>query len=86
MIYRLTLSSELLKQLIAIAETLAEAEGQLARANYKLRVLYDDKSMSTESQLCKSRAISLKDKLRPESKDGPFEDSEFMKLCTFMLW
>ncbi|OBT94570.1 hypothetical protein VE01_07973 [Pseudogymnoascus verrucosus] len=83
---RLSSAIELLKQLIAISETLTEAEGQLARANYKLSVLYGEKDMLSESQACKARAISLRDKLRPESKDRPFEESEFMKLCLFMLW
>ncbi|ELR03921.1 hypothetical protein GMDG_06452 [Pseudogymnoascus destructans 20631-21] len=77
---------ELLKQLVAISETLTEAEGQLARASYKLSVLYDENGRPTDSQACKSRAIALKDKLRPELKDGLFEESEFMKLCPFMLW
>lgn len=85
-ICRLTLNSELLKQLVAISETLTEAEGQLARANYKLSVLYDENDRPTDSQACRSRAITLKDKLRPELKDGLFEKSEFMKLCPFMLW
>lgn len=71
---------------MAISETMSEAEGQLARANYKLGVLYGEKGMVAESEACKARAISLRDKLRPESKDSPFEESEFMKLCLFMLW
>ncbi|KFY81724.1 hypothetical protein V500_11143 [Pseudogymnoascus sp. VKM F-4518 (FW-2643)] len=83
---RVSSAIELLKQLVDISETLAEAEGQLARASYKLSVLYGEKEMLAESQACKARAISLRDKLRPESKDSPFEESEFMKLCLFMLW
>ncbi|KFY38810.1 hypothetical protein V495_06356 [Pseudogymnoascus sp. VKM F-4514 (FW-929)] len=84
---RLSEAIELLKQLVDLSETLAEeAEGQLARANYKLSVLYGEKEMSAESQACKSRAISLRDKLRPESKDSPFQEPEFMKPCLFMLW
>ncbi|KFY24988.1 hypothetical protein V491_01939, partial [Pseudogymnoascus sp. VKM F-3775] len=84
---RVSSAIELLKQLVAISETLTEADGQLARANYKLSVLYGEKEMrGPEGQACKSRAISLRDKLRPENKDNPFEESEFMKLCLFMLW
>ncbi|OBT54332.1 hypothetical protein VE04_05420 [Pseudogymnoascus sp. 24MN13] len=83
---RLSSAIELLKQLIAISETLTEVDGERARANYKLSVLYGEKDMLSESQACKARAISLRDKLRPESKDRPFEESEFMKLCLFMLW
>jgi len=75
-----------LLQLIAIAETLNEAEGQLARASYKLSVLYGEKGMEQESQSFKARAISLKDKLRPEDKGKLVEESDFNKLCLFMLW
>jgi hypothetical protein len=71
---------------VAISEILTKAEGQLARANYRPSVLYGEKEMLAESQACKARAISLRDKLRPESKDSPFEESEFLKLCLFMLW
>ena len=82
----LLLNSELLKQLVAISETLNEGEGQLARANYKLAILYDQKGMGVESESCKSRAIELRGKLRPESRDAPFEETEFRKLCLWMLW
>lgn len=73
-------------QLIAIAEILNEAEGQLARASYKLSVLYREKGMDTESQRFEARAVSLKDKLRPEGKGTAAEEGDFMKLCPFMLW
>ena len=82
----LSQNSELLKQLIAIAETLNEGEGQLARACYKLAVLYDDRGMQAESESCKTRACDLRAKLRPEAIDAPFEEKEFMKLCLWMLW
>jgi hypothetical protein len=65
---------------------LNEAEGQLARANYKLSLLYREKGMETESQSFQARAVTLKDKLRPEDKGTRVEESEFMKLCLFMLW
>lgn len=73
-------------QLVAIAETLNEAEGQLARANYKLSVLYGEKGMEQESQSFKALAVSLKDKLRPEDKGKRVEESDFTELCLFMLW
>ena len=76
----------LLLQLIAITETLNEAEGQLARANYKLILLYCEKGMEQESQCFKTRAVSLRDKLRPEDKGKRVEESDFTKLCLFMLW
>lgn len=77
------LASELLKQLVAISETLSEGEGQLARANYKLAVLYDQ---HTEAESYKTRALELKVKLRPDTNHTPFEEAEFMKLCLWMLW
>lgn len=80
------MTSELLKQLVAISETLNEGEGQLARANYKLAVLYDQKGMRVESESCEARAIELRGKLRPEVKYASFEEAEFMKLCLWMLW
>lgn len=82
----LSQNSELLKQLVAIAETLVEGEGQLARASYKLAVLYNEKGMQAESESCKARACELRAKLRPEATHAPFEEEEFMKLCLWMLW
>ncbi|KAJ9648289.1 hypothetical protein H2199_001142 [Coniosporium tulheliwenetii] len=77
-----TSCSELLTQLVATSETLNEGEGQLARANYKLAVLYSEKGMAAESEHCKARAMELRAKLQPESKDALFEESEFAKLYT----
>jgi hypothetical protein len=65
---------------------LNEGEGQLARANYKLAILYDQKEMQAESEKYKTRALKLMAKLRPGAQDAPFEESEFMKLCLWMLW
>ncbi|KAG9242074.1 hypothetical protein BJ878DRAFT_544615 [Calycina marina] len=76
----------LLLQLIAISESLKEGEGQLARANYKLAVVYKDKGMELESKACKDRAMEVRAKLRPEAAAAPFEEDEFMKLCPWMLW
>ncbi|KAJ9669237.1 hypothetical protein H2201_000589 [Coniosporium apollinis] len=73
---------ELLTQLVATSETLNEGEGQLARANYKLAVLYSEKGMAAESEHCKARAMELRAKLQSESKDALFEESEFAKLYT----
>ena len=86
-LYRwLTSNSELLTQLVAISETLNEGEGQLARAKYKLAILYSEKGIAAESENCKAQAIELRGRLRPEAKDAPFEEKEFMKLCLWMLW
>jgi len=75
-----------LKELVAIAETLKEGEGQLAQALYKLAVLLERKDLVSESLAYKTRALELRTKLRPQSKDAPFEEEEFMKLCLWMLW
>jgi len=77
---------ELLSQLVAIAETLNEGEGQLARALYKLAVLYERRGMASETFTCKTRALELRAKLKPQAKDTPFEEEEFNKLCLWMLW
>jgi len=69
-----------------ISESLREGEGQLARANYKLAILCMERGLVPESESCRAQAISLREKLRPEAKDSPFEEREFMKLCPWMLW
>lgn len=78
--------SEFLKQLIAISQTLSEGEGQLARAEFKLAMLYREKGMITESDQCKVEALRLRKKLRPQEDNEPFEEDSFMKLCLWMLW
>jgi hypothetical protein len=75
-----------LKQLIAISETLNEGEGHLARAKYKLAVLYEEKGMVAKGDSCKAQAMELRKKLRPQDANAPFEEKEFMKLCLWMLW
>jgi hypothetical protein len=82
----LTFCRELLKRLVAISESLNEGEGQLARANYKLAVLYLEKGMEAESERFKARAIEVRNRLRQEPRDVPFEEEEYMKLCLWMLW
>ncbi|KAG9248058.1 hypothetical protein BJ878DRAFT_532187 [Calycina marina] len=77
---------ELLLQLVAISESLNEGEGQLARANFKLSLIYKDNGMDLESRSCKVKAVELRAKLGPEAKDAAFEEPEFMKLCPWMLW
>ncbi|KAH8813358.1 hypothetical protein F5884DRAFT_879629 [Xylogone sp. PMI_703] len=82
----LTSAIELLKELVAISETLNEGEGQLARANYKLAILYQEKGAELESEQCKNRAVTLMKKIGPEGAEIPFEEAEYMKLCLWMLW
>ncbi|XXH00199.1 Protein ssh4 [Hypoxylon texense] len=77
---------KLLKQLVDISESLNEGEGQLARALYKLSVLYAEKGALPESEACKSRAVEIRGRLRPEDKDAPFKEESFSKLTLWMLW
>ncbi|KAI1802970.1 hypothetical protein F4811DRAFT_554356 [Daldinia bambusicola] len=77
---------ELLRQLIDISEALNEGRGQLARALYKLTLLYAEKGATAESQACKARALEIREDLRPEERDQPFEEEYFSKLTLWMLW
>ncbi|KAK4116309.1 TPR-like protein [Canariomyces notabilis] len=77
---------QLLEEIISIAETFAEGEGQQARALYKLSELQAKRGMQTESMACKDRALKLRAKLKPELADAPFQEAEFSKLCLWMLW
>ncbi|KAI1391090.1 TPR-like protein [Hypoxylon trugodes] len=77
---------EFLKQLVDISESLSEGEGQLARALYKLSVLYAAKEAVAESDTCKARALEIRDRLRLEDKEAPFEEEYFSKLTLWMLW
>lgn len=84
---KLTLDiSDFLKQLVEVSQALSEGEGQLARAWYKLAVLYEKKGMLAESDQCKADALRLRNKLRVQDADMPFEEDSFMKLCLWMLW
>lgn len=73
-------------KLIAIAEALPEGQGQLARACYKLSIIYTDLNREAEAEKQKMRALEIRAKLRPETKDSPFDDSGFQKLVLWMLW
>ncbi|KAI1138886.1 hypothetical protein F5Y05DRAFT_354227 [Hypoxylon sp. FL0543] len=77
---------ELLKQLVDIAESLNEGEGQLARALYKLSILFAAKGMVAESEAYKTRALDIRARLRPEEKGASFEEESFSKLTPWMLW
>ncbi|KAF2234366.1 TPR-like protein [Viridothelium virens] len=84
--HKLASAIELLTQLVTISEILREGEGQLARANYKLAVLYAEKGMEVESRDCRARAVEIRNKLIPSSREAPFEEKEFNRLCLWMLW
>jgi hypothetical protein len=78
--------SDLLTQLVAISETLPGADGQLARAYYKLSLICADTQRTGESEKYKDQALQVRASLRPTEKDAPFEEQEFAKLNLFMLW
>ena len=79
-------SSDILTQLVAISETLPGAEGQLARAYYKLSIICADTERTSESNKFEEKALQVRARLRPAEKDAPFEEEEFAKLNLFMLW
>ncbi len=80
------LNSELLKELVAISETLPDGEGQLARAYYKLSVIYSQNHRQDESTHCKKQAIDLRAKVCQGEKDVAYEEETYKKLCPWMLW
>jgi hypothetical protein len=77
--------SELLRQLVAISETLLGADGQLARAYYKLSTIYADAQKTVEGTEFKRAAEEARARLRPSEKDVLFEEPEFAKLNPFTL-
>jgi hypothetical protein len=75
-----------LQQLVTIAETLHEGQGQLARAYYKLAILHEERGLKGDSENYKARAMEIRARFRPTAADAPFSEEEFMKLCLWMLW
>jgi len=71
---------------VGISETLPDGEGQLARAYYKLSVIYRQIHKQDESSYCKKQAIDLRVKICPEEKDVAYEEETYKKLCPWMLW
>ena len=78
--------SQLLEQIVSISEAFVEGEGQRARALYKLSVIHERRGLNAESLSAKEEAVKLRAKLKPEIAEEPFEESEFAKLCLWMLW
>lgn len=78
--------SQLLEQIVSISEAFIEGEGQRARALYKLSVIHEQRGLHAESISAKEKAVKLRAKLKPELTEEPFEESEFAKLCLWMLW
>ncbi|KAI0007592.1 hypothetical protein F4779DRAFT_642943 [Xylariaceae sp. FL0662B] len=77
---------ELLKQLVDIVESLSEGEGQLARALYKISVICEEKGSTTECQSLGRRALEIRNRLRPDYKGIPMDETSFSRLVPWMLW
>ncbi|KAI0391424.1 hypothetical protein F5Y17DRAFT_406788 [Xylariaceae sp. FL0594] len=77
---------EALNQLVDIAGTLSEGEGQLARALYKLSVLHSESGAQEEAQGAKAKALEIRDRLQPWNKEAAFVEESFSKLVPWMLW
>ena len=58
----------------------------MARAKYKLAVLYAERGMKSESDEYKAQALEIRARLRPEVKEAAFKEEKFMELCVWMLW
>ncbi|KAJ9137354.1 TPR-like protein [Coniochaeta hoffmannii] len=77
---------ELLIQLSDIAGSIPGGDGQLARAQFKLSVLYQVAGREQASRTARELAEKSRKELRPELAERPFTEEEFNKLCLWMLW
>ncbi|TLD28819.1 hypothetical protein PspLS_03746 [Pyricularia sp. CBS 133598] len=77
---------QMLEEIVSISETFVEGQGQRARALYKLSEIYRKGGQEASSEDYKQRAMELRAAMRPELPDAPFEEEEFGKLCSWMLW
>ncbi|KAH7304982.1 P-loop containing nucleoside triphosphate hydrolase protein [Stachybotrys elegans] len=77
---------DLLKQLVNIAESLKEGEGQLARALHKLSGLCTEKGMTQDAEDAREKALKIRNRLRPDLAQEPFDAASFGKLTLWMLW
>jgi hypothetical protein len=64
----------------------SQPKRQIARASYKLAILYSEMDRKTESNAYRKRAVDMRTKLRPEEDSASFDEEDFMKLCPWMLW
>jgi hypothetical protein len=77
---------ELLTQLADIAGSIPEGQGQLARAQFKLSVLYDEAGREDASRAALEIAEKSRKEIRPELANAALIEDEFNKLCPWMLW
>lgn len=80
------LNRSLLNELVTSAESIPEGRGQLARAHYKLSVIYNGLQRVTEMEQHRAKALELRQELQPDLTDGAFEEASFNTLCLWMLW
>lgn len=76
----------MLEELVLIAEGLPGGERHLARANYKLSLLYMEMGRKVESEACKQQALNLRLRLVSGEKDSALDEEYFMALCPWMIW
>lgn len=78
----------ILQELVSIAEGLpgSHSHAQLARATYKLAIIYKEIGRKAESEACKGRALDARFICRPNETNPPFVEESFSKLCPWMLW
>ncbi|KAF2477128.1 TPR-like protein [Lindgomyces ingoldianus] len=76
----------LLGQLVDISSSIPEGQGQLARAYFKLAVIHKERDRSEQSRTYRQKAEAIRADIRPDLCNAPFDETEFMKLCLWMLW
>lgn len=76
----------LLTELVTSAESLPEGRGQLARAHYKLSVIYSDLEKPSEVEQHRAKALELRQELRQDHVEAALDETSFNELCLWMLW
>ena len=76
----------LLSELVLLAENLSEAEGYLARANFKLAQIYTTLGNKERGRVCMEAAEAMRLKLSPNEKYIDDLEESYNKLVLWMLW
>lgn len=78
----------MLNELVQIAQSLPQAQGQLARAHYRLAIINKERADDAAYEHHKELALQIRAALRPEDKqaDPAFEEALFQELCLWLLW
>lgn len=72
--------------MVQIAGSFSEGKGQLARAYYKLNIVYSEDGQIGKSETSLEQAMRLRAEVRPELDDEPLTEESFRKLSPWMLW